>query len=171
MVRALIMACLAVSLAIPSFAQMNKPMKHNGPGPGMGTCDLCTMDGRGDMMGGMMGKCLQNADKLGLTDDQVNKITPIHRELQKKMIRYKADIEIAAIELKEIMDKKDFDLEKASAQVKKIEELKTNKHLEMLKSMKEVRSILTDEQFNKMKKMMPMMMEHKKRPGKMMKKK
>jgi len=122
-------------------------------------------------MGGMMGMCLKNADKLGLTDDQVNKITPIHREMQKKMIRAKADLEIARIELKEIMAVKDFDLEKAGAQVRKIEDIRTNKHLEMLKSMKEVRSILTDEQFKKMKKMMPMMMEPKRGQGRMMKKK
>jgi len=171
MLRALIMACLAVSLAVPSFAQMNRPMGPNGPGPGPEKCDRCDMDGRGSMMGDMMGNCLRNADKLGLSDDQVSKITPVHRELQKKMIRAKADLEIARIELKEIMAVKDFDLDKAAAQVKKIEDIKTGKHLEMLKSMKEVRSILTDEQFKKMKKMMPMMREHDRRPGKMMKKK
>ena len=168
MLRALVLACLAVSLAVPSFAQMNKPMGPQGPGPGM--CDTC-MGERGDMMGGMMGKCLQHADKLGLTDDQVARITPIRREMQKRMIRYRSDLAIAKIELKEIMEVKDFDLEKAGAQVKKIQDIKTNRHLEMLKSMKEVRSILTDEQFKKMKKMMPMMKGHDKRPGKMMQKK
>jgi len=169
MVRTLLLACLAVSLAIPSFAQMNRPMGPKGPGPGM--CDMCAMGGQGDMRDGMMGMCLKHAEKLGLSDEQVNKITPIHREMQKKMIRAKADLEIARIELKEIMAVKDFDLEKAGAQVKKIEDIKTNKHLDMLKSMKEVRSILTDEQFKKMKQMMPMMMEHGKQPGKMMMKK
>jgi len=164
------MACFAVLLALPAFAQMkDMPMEHKAPGH----VHMCNMDGTGDMMGGMaggmMGNCLQHAKELGLTDDQVSKLTPIHREMQKKMIRSRGDLEIARIELKEIMDVKDFDLEKATAQVKKIEDIRTNKHLDMLKSMKEVRSILTDEQFKKMKKLMPMMMDHNKPPRKMMK--
>jgi Spy/CpxP family protein refolding chaperone len=167
MVKGLVMACLAVSLAYPAFAQMNKPMGPKGPGPGMGLCNMCNMDG----MGGMMGNCLQHADEIGLTDDQITKITPIHREMQKKMIRYKSDLEVARIELKEIMDVKDFNLEKANAQIKKIEGIRTNKHLEMLKSMKEVRSILTDEQFKKMKKLMPNIMDNSKPSRKMMKNK
>jgi len=40
----------------------------------------------------------------------------------------------------------------------------------MLKAMKEIRTILTDEQFKKMKKMMPMKMDEKKPAKKMMKK-
>ena len=126
--------------------------------------------GNMDRMGDMMGMCLEHADKIGLTDEQIKKITPIHREMQKKQIRFKADLKIAEIELMEIMEVKDFDLEKATAAVKKIADMKTAHHLEMLKSMKEVRSILTDEQFQKMKKMMPMKMGEKKPAKKMMKK-
>lgn len=171
MLKALVMAWLVVVLASPAFAQMkDMPMEHRDPGH-MEMCNMCNMHGKGDMMGGMMDKCLQNADKLGLTDEQLKKIKPIHREMQKKQARYMADLKIAQIEMMEIMDVKDFDLEKATAQVKKIADIKTAHHLEMLKSMKEVHSILTDEQFKKMKKMMPMMMEGKKPPKKTMKKK
>jgi len=109
-----------------------------------------------DKMGDMMGMCLEHADEMGLTDDQVMKMKPIHREMQKKHVRFKADVKIAEMELMEIMEVKDFDLEKASSAVKKIEAIKTAHHLEMVKAMKEVRSNLTDDQFKKMKKMMPM---------------
>ena len=119
----------------------------------------------------MMHKCLEHANKIGLTDDQMDRITPIHREMEKKEIRYKADIKIAEIDLKEIMEVKDFDLEKANAQVKNIEDIRTAQHLEMLKTMKDVRSILTDEQFKKMKQMMHMKMEECEPHKKMMKKK
>ena len=122
-------------------------------------------------MGDMMDKCLEYADKLGLSEEQINKIKPIHREMQKKQARYMADLKIAQIEMKEIMEVKDFNLEKATAQVKKIADIKTAHHLEMLKAMKEVHSILTDEQFKKMKKMMHMKMEGEKPPKKMMKNK
>jgi Spy/CpxP family protein refolding chaperone len=114
--------------------------------------------------------CIEQADKMGLTDDQIMKIKPAHREMQKKQARFKADLKIAEIELMEIMEVKDFDLEKASSAVKKFAEIKTAHHLEMLKAMKEMRTILTDEQFKKMKMMMSMKMGEKKPAKRMMKK-
>jgi Spy/CpxP family protein refolding chaperone len=171
MMNVLLTMCMALVLASPAFAQMkDMPMEHRGPGH-MDMCNMCTMHGPGDGMGDMMSKCLEHADKLGLSEEQINKIKPIHREMHKKQIRFKADLEIAEIELKEIMEVKDFDLEKATAGVKKIEEIKTAQHLEMLKSMKDVRSILTDEQFKKMHKMMHMKMECNKPAKSTMKKK
>jgi Spy/CpxP family protein refolding chaperone len=154
---------LTAVFAAPAFSQMDMPMKEHMEGHG----HMMEMGGM-DRMGTMMGMCLENADKIGLTDEQVKKLTPIHREMEKKHARFKADLKIAEIELMEIMEVKDFDLVKANAAVKKISDLKTTHHLEMLKSMKEARSIMTDAQFQKMKKMMPMKMEGKK-PEKQMK--
>ena len=161
-------ALLAFSVPGPAFSQMkNMPMKGEGEKHGHGK-----MMGMGDMdrMGDMMGMCIEHADKMGLTDDQVMKMKPVHSEMQKKQARFKADLKIAEIELMEIMEVKDFDLEKASSAVKKIEDIKTAHHLEMLKAMKEMRTILTDEQFKEMKKMIPMKMGEKKPEKKMMKK-
>jgi len=156
---------LTVVLALPAFAQMTEmPMMEQTGGHGR-MMEMGSMD----RMGEMMGMCLANADKIGLTDEQVKKITPIHREIQKKQARFKADLKIAEIDLAEIMEVKNFDLEKASAQVKKIADMKVAHHLEMLKSMKEVRAILTDEQFQKMKRM-HMTVEEKKPGRKTMKK-
>jgi Spy/CpxP family protein refolding chaperone len=141
---------LTVVFAVPAFSQMtDMPMKGHGQMMEMGNMDK---------MGDMAGMCIEHADMLGLTDDQITKMKPIHREMQKKQARFKADLKIAEIELMEIMDVKDFDLEKASSQVKKIAEIKTAHQLEMLTAMKEMRTMLTDEQFKKMKKMMPMKM-------------
>lgn len=138
--------------AAPAFSQMmDRPMMGLGEGYGR-------MAGLGymDRMGDQMGMCLEQADKLGLTDEQLKKITPIHREMKKKQIRFNADLRIAEMEHVEIMEVKDFDLEKASASVKKVADMKTAHRLDMLKTMKEVRSILTEEQFQKMKKLMPL---------------
>ena len=140
---------LTVVFAVPAFSQMmDMPMKDHRGGDGQ----MMQMDKMGDMMG----MCIENADKIGLTDDQIMKIKPVHREMQKKQARFKADLKIAEIELMEIMEVKDFDLEKANSAVKRIAEIKTADHLEMLKAMKEMRTILTDEQLKKMNKMMPM---------------
>ena len=138
---------LTFVFAVPAFSQMDMPMKGHGEGHGQ----MMEM-GNMDMMGGDM-MCMEHADKMGLTDDQMMKMKPLHREMQKKQIRSKADLKIAEIELKEIMEVKDFDLDKATYAVKKIEDIKTAQHLEMLKAMKDMRAILTDDQFKKMHKM------------------
>jgi Spy/CpxP family protein refolding chaperone len=152
---------LMVVFAVPAFSQMDMPMRGHGGGHGQ----MMEMDHM-DMMGGDM-MCMEQANKMGLTDDQMMKMKPLHREMQKKQIRSKADLKLAEIELMEIMEVKDFDLDKATSAVKKIEDLKTARHLEMLKAMKDMRAILTDDQFKKMHKMMPMKMGEKKH-GRMM---
>jgi Spy/CpxP family protein refolding chaperone len=155
---------LTVVFAVPAFSQMkDMPMKGHGEGHGQ----MMEM-GNMDMMGGDM-MCMEHADKMGLTDDQMMKMKPIHREMQKKQIRSKSDLKIAEIELMEIMEVKDFDLDKATSAVKKIENIKISQHLEMLKAMKDMRAILTDEQFKNMHKMCMMKMGEKKH-GKMMNK-
>jgi Spy/CpxP family protein refolding chaperone len=159
-------ALLAFSVPGPAFSQM-KEMSMKGHGEGHGR--MMEM-GNMDKMGDMMAMCMQHADMMGLTDDQILKMKPVHSEMQKKQARYEADVKIAKIELTEIMEVKDFDLEKANAAVKKISEIKTAHHLEMLNAMKDMRTILTDEQFKKMKKMMPMKMDEKKPAKKTMKK-
>jgi Spy/CpxP family protein refolding chaperone len=153
-------ALLALSVPVPAFSQMmDMSMREH-------------REGHGQMMemGNMMGMCIEHADKMGLTDDQIMKMKPVHSEMQKKQARFKADLKIAEIELMEIMEVKDFDLEKAGSAVKKIAEIKTAHHLEMLKAIKEMRTILTDEQFKKMKKMMSMKTGEKKPAKRMMKK-
>jgi Spy/CpxP family protein refolding chaperone len=167
-----LLLALLVTLAttLPAYAQMDGMPMHDHAGHGHeGQGPMMEMGGM-DHMGDMMGSCLDNADKIGLSDEQVKKLTPLHREMKKKMVRDKADIKIAELELKEIMEVKDFDLDKAIAATKKIADLKSAHHIEMLKSMKEVRSTLTEEQFQKMKKLHPMKKEMKAKSKKMMKK-
>ena len=107
---------LAFSVPVPAFSQMkDMPMKGHGEGHGQ-MMGMGTMDRMGDMMG----MCMQHADMMGLTDDQILKMKPMHSEMQKKQARFKADLKIAEIELMDILEVKDFDLEKAGTAVKKI---------------------------------------------------
>lgn len=93
--------------------------------------------------------CLDHEGKLGLTEKQLHKLTPLHRDMQKMQIQSRANQRIAEIELCEIMEEKNFNLEKANAAVKKIEKIKTAHHVELLKPIHEMRSVLTEEQFQK----------------------
>ncbi len=139
MKKLLLSFLLMVVFAVPAFSQtMNMPRKE---------MDYIYR------MGNMTDMYFRNADKIGLTDEQISKIMPIHHEMHKKQARFKADVKIAAIELVEIMEVKDFDIDKANAAIKKIADIKTAYSLDMFKPMKEVRTILTDEQFQKIKKM------------------
>jgi Spy/CpxP family protein refolding chaperone len=157
-------ALLAISVPVTAFSQMmDMPIKDHREG--CGQMEMCKMDKMGDMMG----MCIENADNMGLTDDQIMKMKSLHKEMQKKQIRFQADRKIAEIELMEIIEVKDFDQEKAGYAVKKIGDINTTYHLGMLKFMKEMRNILTDEQFKKMKKMMPMKMGEKESAKMMMK--
>ncbi len=154
-------ALLAFSLPVSAFPEMMPGGEGHGPMMEMGH-----MEGAGEMMG----VCTEHAKKMGLTDEQLLKIKPVHHEMQKKQARFGADLKIAEIELLEIMEAKDFNMEKAGAAERKIAEIKTAHNLEILKAIKEVRSVMTDEQFATMKKMGAQPMAEKKPHKKMMKK-
>ena len=140
------LALMALSVPADSFAMNHMPMNAQRGGHG----EMMEPGGMGDMTG----MCIKHADKLGLTDNQIMKAKPLHRDMQKKHARFMADRKIAEIELAEIMEVKDFDLEKAGSAVKNINAIKTAHQLEMLTAMKEMRTILTEQQFKEMKKMM-----------------
>jgi len=155
---------------------MDMPMKGHGAGHGQMGCDMGMrghgghgaghgqqMTGRRDKMGDMIDMCLQHAETIGLTADQVGKIKRLHREIQKKQARFRADLTVTGIDLREIMEVKDFDLGKASAATTRIADIKTAHHLEMLKALKEIRTLLTDEQFKKMTAIMGMKMHRRDR--------
>ncbi len=168
MKKIFLLLLLTVGFAIPAFAQMSDMprMEHRDRHERM-----MGMDDMGHMgdMGDMMGMCIEHAGELGLSDDQIAKMNHVHRDMQKKQARFKADLKIAKIDLMEIMDVKDFDMEKAGAAVKKIEGIRTAHHMEMLKDMKDMRNILTDEQFKKMQ-MMSMKNDDEKPERRMMRK-
>jgi Spy/CpxP family protein refolding chaperone len=155
---------LTIVFAVPAFSQMNDmSMQSRGEEQGQ-MMAMDNMEMGGDMM------FMEHANKMGLTDEQMAKMKPLHTEMQKKQIRSKADLKIAEIELMEIMEVKDFDQDKATSAVEKIEDIKTAQHLGMLKAMKDMRAILTDEQFKNMQKMCMMKMGEKKHEKKMDKK-
>ena len=101
-------------------------------------------------MGKMICQLFEHADKIGLSEEQIAKIKPFHKEIHINQAQFASDLKIAQIELMGIMEVKDFDLATATAAVKKIAEINSAEHLERLKEIKEIRKILTDEQFEKM---------------------
>ena len=88
---------------------------------------------------------------LGLDEKQNEAIKKIKSRLTKDTIRKRADLEVANVELKDILDMDSVDLNSAEAKLKKIESLLTDIRLSHIKALEEVKAMLTPEQKNKFK--------------------
>lgn len=138
---------LAAGVAVHADAAMHG--KHGGKGMGKG------------MDRGMMGCCMEGGHhmmkklmSLGLDDRQKESVRAIHLKMRKEEIRAEADIEVAEIELKEILMKDTVDLKAAEAKLKQIETLKTGLRFGQIKAHEEVKAVLTPEQRKKFNTMM-----------------
>jgi Spy/CpxP family protein refolding chaperone len=115
---------------------------------------------RGEMMGGhhrMMHICMK---QLGLNATQKEEIKGIKVATMKEVIRKRADMQIARLELRELLSKDTVDMKAVEAKVKQIESLRADIHLALIKAKEEVKAKLTPEQRQKMMDMMgksPMM--------------
>ncbi len=83
---------------------------------------------------------------LGLDEKQKEAIKEIGTTAKKDAIRKIADIRIARIELREILDKDPVDMTAVEAKVKQMESLKTDMHMSRIKALQEIKSKLTPEQ-------------------------
>ncbi len=180
----IVLVLLAISFS--ANAQMRGPMAMPDEGMMMGGCCggcgmmspmACGMMGGrmgagmmgrgmmgGGMMRGMMGEhrammhmCMQH---LGLDDKQKQEISAIRSSAMKGMIRKRADMQIARLELMDLLSREPVDMKAVEAKLKQIEGLRTDIHLDMIRMKEDIRSKLTPEQLKKMKDMMgkgPMM--------------
>ncbi len=97
---------------------------------------------------------------LGLDEKQKEAIKEIGNRAMKEMIKKKADVHIARIELKELLDEDSVNMKAVEAKLKQIETAKTEMRLSFIRTMEEAKSKLTAEQkkkFKEMPRMGPMM--------------
>lgn len=145
--KKLVLISLAVlfvmGLAVNSDAAMKK--KGMGMRHGMASCD-------GDC--GCNGFPMEKLKALGLDEKQKEAVKAVHLRTKKEMVRSRADVEVAEIELKEVLSKDPVDLKAAEATVKKVEGLKSEMRMLHIKAMEEIKSSLTPEQRKKFVEMM-----------------
>jgi Spy/CpxP family protein refolding chaperone len=103
---------------------------------------------------GRHGHLWQAFKQLDLTDAQKTTIHDIRNTLKKDMIQKRADIEIARIELRELLHKDSVDMSAVESQVKKIEGLKTSMIITVIKAREEIKSKLTPDQRKKLTELM-----------------
>jgi Spy/CpxP family protein refolding chaperone len=88
---------------------------------------------------------------LGLDEKQKEAIKEIKSRVMKDTVRKRADIKVAGIELKDILDKDPVDMNAAEAKLKQIESLRTDMRLSRIKAIEEVKAKLTPDQRKKFK--------------------
>lgn len=88
-------------------------------------------------------------EALGLDQKQKETVKAIHLKTKKEMIRKKADVDVAQVELRELLSKDTVDLQAAEAKVKHIEALKTDMKMTHIRAHEEIKLVLTAEQKKK----------------------
>jgi Spy/CpxP family protein refolding chaperone len=137
---------LAVVLLAGLFGLSNAMMQ--GKGAGMGKNKGMANMHMGDM-GMHDGQMMEKLASLGLDDKQMEEIRGLHLKTKKETIKKEADIEVAEIELKEMLHKDTVDINAAEAKVRQIESLKSDLKIMHIRTHEEVKSKLTPEQRKK----------------------
>ncbi len=152
------------ALALNAFARCGCV---DGPGSGMhgemmqgmGQPDMGPMHCRGGMpMCGMMmddnHPMWRRLMDLGLDEKQEDAIKALRTKTMKEMVRKKADVQIADIELRNLLDKDPVDMKAVEAAVKKSESFRTAMFLARIGAREELKSILSPDQRKRLKEMM-----------------
>lgn len=140
--KKLVLISLAVLFVMGLAASSDAVAKKKGMGmhSGMAACD-------GDC--GCDGSPMEKLKALGLDEKQKEAVQVIHFRTKKEMVRNRAEVQVAEIELKELLSKDPVDMKAAEAAVKKIEGMKSEKRMLHIKTMEEIKANLTPEQKNK----------------------
>ncbi|WP_029914366.1 hypothetical protein [Pelobacter seleniigenes] len=130
---------------------------HHGYGYGMMGGMMGHQD-MGDMMHGghaghMMddddmghGSLLSQADKLGLSTEQENKLNTLHVAEQKDLIRSSAEADVVRLELSNLLSSTNWTMKDAEPLVQKLNKIEGNMQLRHLQALHEARQILTADQ-------------------------
>lgn len=99
------------------------------------------------------GGIMMAADKLELTDQQIDKLEDLRYKHQKEMIGKQAAVKEAKLELRELMRKADVSEKAAMARQERVLQAKAETARAKLKHKLAARKVLTEEQFEKWQKM------------------
>jgi len=124
----------------------------------MGSRGMMGAGGMGSMMqgghGGHMmdlddmrhGGVLNQADKLGLSDDQIGKLNALRLAERKDIIRKQAEANVARLELSDLVASDHWSVKDAEPLVHKLNTLEGDIHLRHLQALSDARNILTADQ-------------------------
>jgi len=95
--------------------------------------------------------CLENADEIGLSDDQVEKLKDLKHATKKDMIQKNADIEILGLDSKHLLYKDKVDLDVLNSIIDKKYDVKKAKAKVLVKAIADLKGILKGTQLDSLK--------------------
>jgi Spy/CpxP family protein refolding chaperone len=111
------------------------------------------MKGMGDKMA-MVNQVLMMADYLGLSTEQINKLTDLDIDSQINTIKNQAEVEVTELELRKLMSSYNSDRTAIDSKVDKLYDAKKINKKNMIDTHFKVMSIITKEQYEKLKELM-----------------
>ena len=142
--KKLMVVPVAVLLFFASVGFSDAMMRDKCMGGGMGMMDMHPM--------------FEKLKALGLDEKQASEVKAVHFRVMKEMIKKRADMQVAYVELKEILGMAPVDMKAAEGKIRQIEALRGDMEIMHVQAREEVKSKLTPEQRKKFETMMPMMM-------------
>ena len=88
---------------------------------------------------------------LGLSDQQIDALKEIKSRVTKDTIKKRADLQLAEVDLRELLHKDSVDMKAVEASLKKVESATTDLKLTHIKAREEMKAVLTPEQRKKLK--------------------
>jgi Spy/CpxP family protein refolding chaperone len=138
----------------PGPMGMGKMMRNRGPEMAQ---DQMNPGPMGQMMAGGKGPGMfrpEIMEKIGLTKEQKDTIQSIHSSHRKDMIRNNADLQLAEVDLQDMLRKDKPEMDLVKGQIQKIASLKGNIEFAKIKMQIDLKGVLTDEQKAKLEKIM-----------------
>jgi Spy/CpxP family protein refolding chaperone len=152
---------LFLCVALLGFYAQNSFADAHHAGKGEKSTCACEMGMPDGMHDGHMGKMMHKRHimwkhlmALDLSDKQREAVKEIRSKVEKDTIRKRADIQVAGVELREMLGKDQVDMDKVEATLKQIAALKTDMHLAHIKAFVDIKSKLTPEQREQFRKSM-----------------
>ncbi|HEU4342371.1 MAG TPA: periplasmic heavy metal sensor [Candidatus Binatia bacterium] len=93
---------------------------------------------------------LRHRDRLGLSPDQVKNLEQLRTDFEKASIRYDADLRIAEMDLKTLLEAPAVDLNKVEAKVREIERTRADFRLARIRAIEKGKEQLSAEQRKKL---------------------
>jgi Spy/CpxP family protein refolding chaperone len=157
----IILAVVLVFSAVGLAYAQDPDMMGEGPGMEHGMMGSGMM-GSGMMGSGMMGMGMMGGEHhlwknlmgLGLDEKQKEAVKEIKHKTMKETIKKRADLQIAHIDLRDLLDKEHVDMNAVESKLKTMELLETDIRLSHIKAFEEIKATLTPDQRKKFREMM-----------------
>lgn len=97
---------------------------------------------------------LRNRERLGLSAEQVNKLEQLRTDFEKASIRHEADLRIAEMDLRALLEAPAVDMKRVESKVREIERSRADLRLARIRTIESGKEQLDPEQRNKLQELM-----------------